>query len=117
MIFESHAPVQFDRRIAMVYFEVNDRNPQLLRFLSEEFEGLAADAESPVAGANKKFVYPGVAAAVLKTIVKSHDDITHIRAVDCDEPDTAKLRIGQKVFSYPCGGYFIEGAGPGIIRL
>src|SRR5579863_993004 len=95
MIFEALAAVKLNGGVAVVHFQMYDRQAKFSCLLSEEVEYLRPDAKAPVSSADKEFIHPCSSAAVLQAIVKCHHDVADLQAIGVDEPYAPQRRIAQ----------------------
>src|SRR5580704_14867278 len=95
MIFKSCAPVELERGIAVIDFEVNHGSSEFLCLSCKEFQNPRADALSAIRTANEEFIDPRAPAAIFEAVVEGHHDVTDRLSVDRNEPDAAQQRIAQ----------------------
>ena len=90
---EAAATVKFDRRVAVVYFEVEDFGAVLAGGLFGEVEELGADSLPAVRGLDEEFVYPGADATVFEAVVEADDEVADGGGIFADDVGHAVDRV------------------------
>ena len=81
MIFKAETAVEFERRIAMIHFQVNDGHTEFLRLLPEKFQSMSSDALPAMSAAHEELVYPGASASIFQAVIERHDDVADFCAI------------------------------------